>query len=87
MPLSPSSQQKKEKRRRRELIRRRDKRMQKIRKEEEMGTYFEVPTFATTLKLLLFLCSCCHDIEAPLVGALLKLRALDTHVDIALLKL
>jgi hypothetical protein len=58
--------------RRRELIKRRFRRMQKIRKEEK-GTYFQVPTSATTLKLLLFLRFCCNDIEAPLVGALLKL--------------
>jgi hypothetical protein len=61
--------------------------MQKIRKEEKKGAYCQVPTSATTLKLLLFSRSCCHNIEAPLVGALLKLRALEALVDITLLKL
>jgi hypothetical protein len=61
--------------------------MQKIRKEEEKGTYLQAPTFATTLKLLLLSCSCCHHVEAPLVGALLKLLTLEAPVNFVLLKL
>ncbi len=58
-----------------------------IRKEEEKGAYLQAPTFTTTLKLLLLSRSCCHHVEAPLVGALLKLPTLEAHVDFALLKL
>jgi hypothetical protein len=38
------------------------------------------------LKLLLLSCSCYHHVEAPLVGALLKLPTLEALVDFALLK-
>jgi hypothetical protein len=62
------------------------KKKQKIRKEEK-GAYLQAPTSATTLKLLLLSCSCCHHVEAPLVGALLKLPTLEAIVDFALLKL
>jgi hypothetical protein len=51
--------------------------MQKTRKEEEKETYLQAPTFATTLKILLLSHSCCHHIETLLVGAILKLQALD----------
>jgi hypothetical protein len=61
--------------------------MQKIRKEEENGTYLQAPTSATTLKFLLLSRSCCHHVEAPLVGALLKLPTLETLVDFVLVKL
>jgi len=46
----------------------------KIRKEEGRGTYLQAPTFATAFTILLFSHSCYHHIEAPLVGALLKLQ-------------
>jgi hypothetical protein len=61
--------------------------MQKIRKEEEEGADLEAPTSATSLKLLLLLCSCCHHVEIRLVGALLKLPTLEALVDFTLLKL
>jgi len=61
--------------------------MQIIIKEEEKGAYLHTPTFAWTLKLLLLSRSCCHHLEAPLVGALLKLLALEAHVDITFSKL
>jgi len=62
------------------------KKMQKIRKEEEKKTYFQAPTFATTMKLLLFSHFYCHHVEDLFVRALLKLLALETLVDFALLK-
>jgi hypothetical protein len=40
----------------------------KIREEKEKGAYVEAPTFATTLKLLFLSRSCCHHIEALLLG-------------------
>jgi len=61
--------------------------MQKIRKEEKKGAYLQAPTFATTLKLLLLLCSCCHHVEAPLAWAFMKLLALEAHVDFLFVKL
>jgi hypothetical protein len=68
------------------------RKMQKIRKEKEKGAYLQAPTSTTTLKLLLLSHSYCHHIEAPLVGALLKLPALEAFVaralvDFVLLKL
>jgi hypothetical protein len=56
-------------------------------KEEEKGAYLQTPTSTTTLKILLLLRSCYHHVEAPLVGALLKLLALEALVDFMFLKL
>jgi hypothetical protein len=61
--------------------------MQKIIKEEKKGAYLQAPTSATTFKLLLLLRSCCHHVEAALAWAILKLLALEAHVDFLLLKL
>jgi hypothetical protein len=61
--------------------------MQKLKKEEEKGTYLQGPTFATTLKLLLLSRSYCHHVEASLAGALLKLPNLEALVDFVLLRL
>jgi len=61
---------------------------QKICKnEEEKGAYLQTPTSTTTLKILLLVRSCYHHVEAPLVGALLKLLALEALVDFMFLKL
>jgi hypothetical protein len=60
--------------------------MQKRRKEEEKGAYFQAPTFATTVKLLLFSHFYCHHVEAPIVRALLKLPTLETLVDFTFLE-
>jgi len=54
---------------------------EKIREKKKKGAYVEAPTFATTLKLLFLLRSCCHHIEAPFVGAFLKLPTLETPMD------
>ncbi len=62
------------------------KKMQKIRKEEEKGTYLQPPTSATTLKLFLLWRSCCHHVEAPFVGALLKLLWISRFWSFELLK-
>jgi hypothetical protein len=89
-PLSSSSQQEEEKKKDDSdiiVIFFARKKMEKIRKEEEKGAYLQAHTFATTLKLLLLLHSCYHHVEAPLARALLKLPALEAHVDFALLKL
>ncbi len=64
-----------------------NKKLQKIRKEEKKQAYFQAPTSATTLKLLLLSRSCYHHVEAPLARALLKLPALEALVDFVLLKL
>ncbi len=61
--------------------------MHKIRKEEEKGAYLQAPTFATILTILLFSHSCYHHIEAPRVGAFLKLLALEGPLDFTFLKL
>jgi hypothetical protein len=61
------------------------KKMQKIRRRRRELT-FKLP-LPTTLKLLLLSHSCYHHIEAPLVGALLKLPALEAPVNFAFLKL
>jgi hypothetical protein len=59
--------------------------MHKIRKEER-GVYLQAPTFATTSIILLFSHSYYHHIEAPPIGVLLKLLALEGLLNFTFLK-